>query len=84
MATECAEIEDFRWHDLRHTWASWHVQSGTSLQELKELGGWSCYEMVLRYAHLGGDHLKEAANRVSVTITSQSERGPFLKLVVSN
>lgn len=38
---------DFRWHDLRHTWASWHVQNGTSLQELMELGGWASFEMVL-------------------------------------
>jgi hypothetical protein len=44
-----------------------HVQNGNSLRELKELGGWSGFEMVLRYAHLGGDHLKGAANRVSVT-----------------
>lgn len=39
-----AGIKDFRWHDLRHTW-SWHVQNGTSLQELQQLGGWSEYEM---------------------------------------
>jgi integrase len=52
-----AEIEHFRWHDLRHTWASWHVMSGTPLEVLKELGGWSDYKMVLRYAHLAPDHL---------------------------
>lgn len=63
---------NFRWHDLRHTWASWHVQNGTSLQELQQLGGWSSYEMVLRYAHLSSDHLKEAASRVNVTISLHS------------
>lgn len=66
-------IENFRWHDLRHTWASWHVQHGTSLQELQQLGGWASFEMVLRYAHLSSDHLKEASERISVTIMSQPE-----------
>jgi integrase len=63
-ALQRAGIENFRWHDLRHTWASWHVQNGTSLQELQQLGGWSSFEMVLRYAHLSGDHLRIAANRI--------------------
>jgi integrase len=52
-----AEIKSFRFHDVRHTWASWHVQGGTPLQVLKELGGWATFEMVLRYAHLAPDHL---------------------------
>lgn len=63
-ALERSGIENFRWHDLRHTWASWHVQNGTSLQELQLLGGWSSFEMVLRYAHLSSDHLRSAANRI--------------------
>jgi len=67
-----AGIENFRWHDLRHTWASWHVQNGTSLQELQVLGGWASLEMVLRYAHLSGDHLKAAADRVPATFLLQS------------
>ncbi len=50
-------IEDFRWHDLRHTWASWHVQAGTPLNVLQELGGWESASMVRRYAHFAADHL---------------------------
>ncbi|HSD68454.1 MAG TPA: site-specific integrase [Woeseiaceae bacterium] len=59
-----AGIEKFRFHDLRHSWASWHVMNGTTLQELMELGGWKSYEMVLRYAHLAPEHLSNAAARI--------------------
>jgi integrase len=58
-ALERAGIKDFRWHDLRHTWASWHVQRGTPLHVLQELGGWQSAEMVRRYAHLAPEHLAE-------------------------
>lgn len=64
-ALERAGIEDFRWHDLRHTWASWHVQMGTPLNVLQELGGWSEQDMVRRYAHLSSAHLAEHANRLT-------------------
>jgi integrase len=65
MALKRAGIENLRWHDLRHTWASWHVQAGTPLLVLKELGGWATLDMVLRYAHLGATHLAEHAERIS-------------------
>jgi integrase len=60
-ALKSAGIEDFRWHDLRHTWASWHVQNGTALNVLQELGGWESIEMVRRYAHLAPENLAAAA-----------------------
>lgn len=63
-ALERAGIENFRWHDLRHTWASWHIQMGTPMNVLQELGGWSGQEMVLRYAHLSSEHLAEYANKL--------------------
>jgi integrase len=56
-AVKAAGLGDFHWHDLRHTWASWHVQNGTPLAVLQELGGWRDLKMVLRYAHLAPGHL---------------------------
>ena len=63
-ALKRAGIENFRWHDLRHTWASWHRQSGTPTHELQRLGGWRSSVMVERYAHLAPDHLATAAYRL--------------------
>lgn len=59
-----AGIEDFRFHDLRHTWASWLIQSGVPLSVLQEMGGWESIEMVRRYAHLAPNHLTEHARQI--------------------
>lgn len=64
-ALKRAGIVDFRWHDLRHTWASWHVQMGTPLAVLQELGGWESELMVRRYAHLSTEHLAPYAEKIS-------------------
>jgi integrase len=62
-------ISDFRWHDLRHTWASWHVQGGTPLHALRELGGWESDSMVRRYAHFSVGHLAVYAGKLpSLTV----------------
>lgn len=63
-ALVAAGISNFRFHDLRHTWASWHRQAGTSCDELKDLGGWKSREMVDRYAKYGTEHLAVAAMRI--------------------
>jgi integrase len=68
QALRLAGIDNFRWHDLRHTWASWHVQAGTPLHVLQELGGWESVEMVRRYAHLSTTHLAEYVDRLSGTL----------------
>jgi integrase len=63
-ALKRAGLSDFRFHDLRHTWASWHRQAGTSCDELKDLGGWKSRVMVDRYAKYATEHLAVAAARI--------------------
>lgn len=63
-ALQKAGIENLRFHDLRHTWASWHRQAGTSCDELKDLGGWKSRQMVDRYAKYATEHLTVAAKRI--------------------
>lgn len=58
------EITDFRFHDLRHTWASWLVQADVPLSSLQEMGGKESIEMVQRYAHLSPTHLTEHARKI--------------------
>ena len=59
-----AGIEDFKWHDLRHTFATWHRQAGTPTHELQRLGGWKTGAMVERYAHIAPEALQGAAARL--------------------
>lgn len=61
---EDGSYEGFTWHGLRHTWATWHVQNGTPLGVLKELGGWSDMRMVLNYGHHTAGHVASYANNV--------------------
>lgn len=59
-----AGITEFRFHDLRHTSASWLIQSGVPLSALQEMGGWESIEMVQQYAHLASNHLTEHARQI--------------------
>lgn len=55
-----AGIEDFRFHDLRHTFASRLVQGGVPLYSVMGLTGHKSLEMVQRYAHLSPDYQEDA------------------------
>jgi len=75
----------YRWHDLRHTWASWHVQQGTPLYALQELGGWESPEMVRRYAHLSAEHLAPYADRLcAMKVVSEPVNGTNLSQVAND
>ncbi|MFY0480416.1 tyrosine-type recombinase/integrase [Achromobacter marplatensis] len=78
-------ITGFRFHDFRHTWASRHVQAGTPLMVLKELGGWERIEMVQKYAQLAPTHLAHHAENVKITSMSalETKQPPLLAAVVA-
>lgn len=65
-ACKAAGVPWLRFHDLRHTWASWHAMAGTPMSTLMELGGWSTPSIVRKYAHLSPEHLAQAAERVTL------------------
>lgn len=98
-ALKACGIKDFRWHDLRHTWATWLRQNDVPTWVLQELGGWKSESMVRRYAHMSVKHLEPFAHKLTFPVTVEevaeiSERPghknghsgvrPRLHLVVSN
>jgi integrase len=69
-AVIAARLEDFRFHDLRHTFASWARQAGADLADICEALGHSTINMTMRYAHIKPDEQLTAFDRVSATILS--------------
>jgi len=65
-----ARISDFRWHDLRHTFASRLAMAEVSLRTLAELLGHKTLAMVMRYAHLAPAHLRDAVERIAEAPTA--------------
>ena len=59
---ERAGIKDFRFHDLRHTFASWYMMNGGDLYELAKILGHSNIKMTERYAKLAKHHIARTSN----------------------
>jgi len=66
-------IEDFRFHDLRHTFASQLLMKGGTLKDVQELLGHKTMTMTLRYAHLTQEHKRKAVNLLNGLTASKDE-----------
>ena len=59
-------LKDITLHSLRHTWASKHIEAGTSLEDLRSIGGWAEIKTLQRYAHHRPDYLNHIRGRVNI------------------
>ncbi len=72
-----AGIQDFRVHDLRHTFASWWVQGGGDLYRLSRILGHTTLQMTARYGHLRTDDLHDELERVAQKRSQERQiKGP--------
>lgn len=69
-----ANIENFRWHDLRHTFASRLVIGGVDLARVQRAMGHKAISMTMKYAHLRQEHVREAIDTLApVTLEPQNK-----------
>lgn len=67
-AVKISELEDFRFHDLRHTAASYLAMGGASSIEIADILGHKTLQMVKRYAHLSENHTSQLVEKMNSNI----------------
>jgi integrase len=73
-AAKRAGLTNFRPHDCRHTWATWHFAKHHDLIALQNLGGWRTLSMVTRYAHANTDNYRDGINALpSISVAAEEE-----------
>lgn len=77
-AVKNAGITDFRFHDLRHTFASHLAMRGVDIRVLQELLGQKTIAMTVRYSHLSNKVLRKAVDKLNITDYNDSEIGTNL------
>lgn len=72
-ATAEVGLAGFRWHDLRHVWATWLAAAGVPESVRQTWGGWKTAGMARRYTHLAGSDLVPWANAVRLPSTNRAQ-----------
>lgn len=77
-ACEVANVKDFRWHDLRHTFASRLLMEGEDIRTVQVLLGHKSIVMTMKYAHLSKQHLKKAAGKTTISEVAHERAAQFV------